>query len=92
MRFFGIFNVTILLGGVFGGFVKLIYKLFGINIDDTFGAWMVGVSILILLFIIYKNIFKFSLTEKATSGLSKEVTYILSTLAVLMLVCAPFIK
>ena len=52
--------VFLILGSLMGALMKLIYASLGINVDDTNGGWLVGLSILILIFVLYRNRLQFS--------------------------------
>ncbi len=55
-----IIAILSILGSLMGTSVKLIYAGFGINVDHTGGAWLAGLSILTLLFVLYRNKLQFS--------------------------------
>ena len=52
--------IFLILGSLMGALVKLIYASIGINVDHTNGGWIVGVSILLLIFVLYRNRLQFS--------------------------------
>ena len=71
--------------------MKLIYASLGINVDDTNGGWLVGLSILILIFVLYRNRLQFFGFYKGEGKLkiSKTVSIYLISCSVLMLILAP---
>lgn len=86
--------ILIIIGGLLGGLVKLIYSGFGINVDDTNGAWLVGTSILIILFVLYRNKLQFSGFYKGEEKvkLPRRVSTILVSSSIIMLIIAPIIN
>ena len=72
--------------------MKLIYSSIGINVDYTSGAWLEGLAILILLFVLYRNNLQFSGFYKGTGKekLPKKVGTSLIFCSVILLVLAPF--
>ncbi len=92
LEFIRVIVILLILGGLIGAFVKLIYASFGINVDNTNGAWLVGISILILIFVLYKNKLQFSGFYKGAGKvkLSKKVGISLILWSVIMLILAPF--
>lgn len=86
-----IIAIFLILGSIIGALMKLIYASLGINVDNTAGAWIVGLSILILIFVFYRNKLQFSGFYKGEQRLKlpKTVSNILVTCSVLMLILAP---
>jgi len=86
--------MLLIVGGLLGGFVKLIYASFGINVDDTKGAWLVGVSILIILFVLYRNKLQFSGFYRSSEKvkLPNRISTILVSSSIIMLIIAPIIR
>ncbi|ULT59450.1 hypothetical protein L1999_13365 [Neobacillus drentensis] len=76
MEFIRIIVILLILGGLKGAFLKFIYTSFGINVDNANGPWLVGLSILILLFVLYRNKLQFSGFYKGSGKvkLSKKVS------------------
>jgi len=72
--------------------MNVIYSSFGIDLDYTIGSWLVGLAILILLFVLYRNNLQFSGFYKGTGKekLSKKVGTSLIFCSVILLVLAPF--
>ncbi|MFJ7951695.1 hypothetical protein ACIQZG_09220 [Lysinibacillus sp. NPDC096418] len=87
-----IIGILILLGGLMGALVKLLFAIFGINVDNTNGGWIVGISILILIFVLYRNKFQFYGFYKGREivKLPKKVTDCLVLCSITMLFIAPF--
>ncbi|MBK5499958.1 hypothetical protein [Peribacillus sp. TH14] len=52
--------IIFILGSLTGALVNLIYAGMEINVDNTTGGWFVGVAILIILFVFYRNRLRFS--------------------------------
>ncbi|WP_019413310.1 hypothetical protein [Paenisporosarcina sp. TG20] len=86
--------IFMILGGIMGGLAKLIYAILGLNLNNTNGAWLVGISIIVLLFVLYKNKLQFSgfLKEGGQVKLSNTLSVFLISGSVLMLIFAPFFK
>ncbi|ARF15530.1 hypothetical protein [Sporosarcina ureae] len=86
--------ILLIIGGLLSALVKLIYTGFGINVDDTNGAWLVGVSILIILFVLYRNKLQFSGFYKGEENvkLSRRMSTILISSSIIMLIIAPVIR
>ena len=83
--------IFLILGSLMGALVKLIYASVGINVDHTNGGLIVGVSILLLIFVLYRNRFQFSGFYKGGKRfkLPKIVSFYLVSCSVLMLIVAP---
>lgn len=83
--------IFLILGSLMGALMKLIYANLGINVDNTTGAWIVGLSILTLIFVLYRNKLQFSGFYKGEQRLKlpKTVSNILVSCSVLMLILAP---
>ena len=86
-----IIAILLILGGLMGAFIKVIYASFGVNVDNTNGSWLVGLSILILLFVLYRNKLQFSGFYKGAgrAKLSKKVGISLIFCSFIMLILAP---
>ncbi|MEH7107836.1 MULTISPECIES: hypothetical protein [Bacillaceae] len=84
--------ILVILGGVMGGIAELIYKSLGLHVDQTSGGWLVGISILILLLVFYRNKLQFSgfYNGGGRKKLPRKVSVTLVSLSVIMLVIAPF--
>ncbi|QOV11875.1 hypothetical protein [Viridibacillus arvi] len=84
--------IFLLLGGIMGSIVKQIYSQFDINVDNTTGGWLVGISILMLLFVLYRNKLQFSGFYKTKNQvkLPKIMSYTCTIFAISMLFIAPF--
>lgn len=59
LEIFRIIVIFFIVGAALGGLLKIIYKSIGINVDNTNGGWLVGFSILIFFFILYRNKLQF---------------------------------
>ncbi|ULT59393.1 hypothetical protein L1999_13045 [Neobacillus drentensis] len=91
MEFIRIIAILLILGGLMGDIVKLKYASFGVNVDNTNGALLVGFSILILLFVLYRNKLQFSGFYKSAGRekLPKKVGISLVFCSFIMLILAP---
>ena len=85
--------IFLILGSIMGVLIKLVYGNFGINVDNTNGGWMVGLSILIIIFVLYRNRLQFSGFYKGEHRvkLSKTLSAFLISSSVLMLIFAPLV-
>lgn len=95
LELFRIIAILLIFGAVLGGLVKLIYTSFlGINVDNTIRGWFVGSSIIIILFVLYRNKLQFSGFYKgeAMVKLPRIISISLISCAVIMLVIAPFLN
>ena len=83
--------IFLILGSFMGALMKLIYASLGINVDNTNGGWIVGLSILTLIFVLYRNRLQFSGFYKGEKRLKlpKTVSIFLVSCSVLMLIFAP---
>lgn len=83
--------VLLVIGGLMGELAKLIYMSFGINVDNTNGGWLVGLSILIFLFVLYRNKLQFSgyYEGKDKEKLPKSVSNFLILCSFVLLILAP---
>ncbi|PIC98932.1 hypothetical protein CSV68_10555 [Sporosarcina sp. P29] len=86
--------ILLIIGALLSGLVKLIYTSFGASVDDTNGAWLVGVAILIILFVLYRNKLQFSGFYKGDKNvkLPRSISAILVSSSILMLIIAPIIR
>ena len=86
--------IFLILGSLMGALVKLIYASMGINVDQTNGGLIVGVSILLLIFVLYRNRLQFSGFYKGEKRikLPKIVSVFLVSCSVLMLIVAPLFR
>ena len=86
-----IIAIFLILGSIMGVLMKLVYANLGINVDNTSGAGIVGLSILILIFVLYRNRLQFSGFYKGEQQLKlpKTVSIFLISCSVLMLIFAP---
>lgn len=85
--------IFLILGSLMGALMKLVYRSLGINVDNTNGAWIVGLSILILIFVLYRNRLQFSGFYKGKQRLKlpKTISIFLISCSVLMLIFAPLL-
>jgi hypothetical protein len=94
LEVFRIIAIFFVLGSLMGGLMKLMYASLGINVDNTTGAWLVGSSIIILLFVLYRNKLQFSgfYTSEGSVKLTRNVSISLVLCSVLMLILAPLLR
>lgn len=86
------FFLFLIIGGIIGGIINLIYSLFDIQVNGTNGGWLVGISILFILLVIYKNKFQFSLLYKGVINKKKLSPFLTKScllLSVCLLILAP---
>lgn len=88
-----IIAIFLLLGSLMGGLIKLVYVSLGLNVVNTNGAGIVGLSIFILIFVLYRNRLQFSGFYKGEQRLKlpKTVSIFLISCSVLMLIFAPLL-
>lgn len=81
--------IFMLLGGFIGGIVASIYTSY--EVSETY-AWLGGIAILLLLFVLYRNKLQFSgwYKGKSKEKLPKAVSTILIIIAILLFF-TPFI-
>jgi hypothetical protein len=89
-----IMAIFLIIGAVLGGLVNLVYASIGINVDDTFGGWLVGLAIIILLFVLYRNKLQFSGWYKGDckEKLPKIVSRMLIFVSICLLILAPLVS
>ncbi|KRF67727.1 hypothetical protein ASG99_14445 [Bacillus sp. Soil768D1] len=77
-----------------GALVNLIYAGMEINVDNTTGGWFVGVAILIILFVFYRNRLQFSgfYKGKGKEKLSNKISIFLICFSMLMITIAPLFR
>lgn len=83
--------ILLIVGGLMTALVQVIYTSFGIHVDGTNGGWLVGESILILLFVLYRNWLQFSgfYNGEGRVKLPKKVSLSLIACSLLMLTLVP---
>lgn len=86
--------ILLIIGSLMWGLVKLMYTAFGIHVDDTRSAWLVGVSILIFLFVLYRNKLQFSgfYNGDEKVKLPRRISTLLVSSAIIMLMIAPVFR
>ena len=86
--------IFIILGLLMGTLIKFIYSSLGINIEDTYGGLMVSLSILIIIFVLYRNKLQFTGFYKGEKRvkLPIAVSVFLVSCSVLMLIFAPLLQ
>ncbi len=89
LEFLRFIVILILLGSLLGGVSKLIYNMFGINLDHTVGGWMVGCAILISITVFYKNRFQKTVFYKG-HPFSPTIRKTLLFVSLMMFIMAPF--
>jgi hypothetical protein len=86
--------IIFILGSLMGALVNLIYAGMEINVDNTTGGWFVGVAILIILFVFYRNRLQFSgfYKGKGKEKLSNKISIFLICFSMLMVTIAPLFR
>lgn len=86
--------IIFILGSLMGALVNLIYAGMEINVDNTTGGWLVGVAILIILFVFYRNRLQFSgfYKGKGKEKLSNKISIFLICFSMLMITIAPLFR
>ncbi|MFI8492534.1 hypothetical protein ACIGC1_06440 [Peribacillus butanolivorans] len=86
--------IIFILGSLMGALVNLIYAGMEINVDNTTGGWFVGVAILIILFVFYRNRLQFSgiYKGKGKEKLSNKISIFLICFSMLMITIAPLFR
>ncbi|MFE4429166.1 hypothetical protein ACFY5J_18360 [Peribacillus butanolivorans] len=86
--------IIFILGSLMGALVNLIYASMEINVDNTAGGWFVGVAILIILFVFYRNRLQFSgfYKGKGKEKLSNKISIFLICFSMLMVTIAPLFR
>lgn len=89
IRIIAIFTI---LGALFSRLLQLIYENLHITISNQYG-WIIGVSIFLLLFVLYRNKMQFSgwYNGKKMDKLSKKTTCLLVILSCCLLVLVPLL-
>ena len=88
IRIMALFSI---LGSFMGALLRLIYKSFGINIDQSTGGWLVSLSIFMLFFLLYRNKLQFSGFYKSSNSvkLSKTMSVLLISGSAFLIIIAP---
>jgi small-conductance mechanosensitive channel len=94
LELFRIIAIIFILGSLLGALVKLIYASMEINVDNTTGGWFVGIAILILLFVFYRNRLQFSgfYNGEGNNKLSKKLSVSLISFSIFMIIVAPLFR
>ncbi|MFE4426410.1 hypothetical protein ACFRH9_04825 [Peribacillus butanolivorans] len=94
LELFRIITIILVIGMVMGFIINSIYAIFGINVENTRGGWIVAMGIFPLLYVLYKNRLQFSGVYKngGQVKLSSRATTILLCSSVLMLTVAPLFR
>jgi hypothetical protein len=92
LELFRIVIIYLLLGGIMGGLAKLMYAKLGIEIDNTYGALLVGLAIFLFIFVLYRNKIQFIGFYKGPGKvkLSNPTSIFLICCSFLMLILVPF--
>lgn len=88
-----ILAIFLIIGGLLSSFAFALYASFGFEVANTNGGMLVGVAILLILFVLYRNKLQFSgfYKGKGMTKLQRKVSLSLLTCSVLMLLMAPFL-
>ena len=86
-----ILAILLIIGGLLSSIVFTLYASFGFEIANTNGGMPVGIAILLILFVLYRNKLQFSgfYKGKGMTKLSKNASISLVSCAVLLLIAAP---
>ncbi|MDY0406797.1 hypothetical protein P5G51_016800 [Virgibacillus sp. 179-BFC.A HS] len=82
------------LGGIILSVIaNSLYAAFGVIIQNTNRGWLVGISILLLLFVWYRNRLQFTgfYRSKRQVKLPKAATWSIVTSASVLLIAVPFV-
>ncbi|MFD1335829.1 hypothetical protein ACFQ4N_09740 [Oceanobacillus iheyensis] len=82
-----------LLGFIFSKAVMFIYSSIGIQLDNHYGGIIAGISIIISIFVLYRNKLQFSGFYKSDKNvkLSNPVSIFLFSISIIMLIIAPYL-
>ncbi|SEN69061.1 hypothetical protein SAMN05192533_11784 [Mesobacillus persicus] len=85
MELLRIMIIFLVFGGLLGVILVKVYS--ALNINTTYG-WLGGISILVLLFILYRNKLQFSgwYNGKGREKLSKRASYLLFMISIFLLI------
>ncbi|ALC83012.1 MULTISPECIES: hypothetical protein [Bacillus] len=94
LELFRIVAIIFILGSLMGALVNLIYASMEINVDNPTGGWFVGVAILLLLFVLYRNRLQFSgfYKSKGKEKLSNKISIFLICFSMLLITIAPLFR
>ncbi|GGA60399.1 hypothetical protein GCM10008025_00520 [Ornithinibacillus halotolerans] len=86
--------ILLFFGAILGGAMNVLYGMFGVNVANTNGGFLIGVAILILLFVLYRNKLQFIGFYKGDGRgkLPKKVSASLVTSSVLLMLIAPYVQ
>ncbi|KZE69182.1 hypothetical protein AWM68_02630 [Fictibacillus phosphorivorans] len=86
--------IVFVFGGVMGAVIKAIHTQLGFNLENTNGGWLVGISIFLLVFVLYRNKLQFSgfYKDNKKEKLPRKVSAALILCSFLLLVIAPLIS
>lgn len=93
LEFIRVLLILFLSWAIIWAIVSGVYKVIGFDLDNMYGAWIASLSVLMLIFVLYRNKLQFSgfYKGKEVVKLSRNMTVSLISLSVLMLFIAPFI-
>ncbi|WP_409253317.1 hypothetical protein V1502_05215 [Bacillus sp. SCS-153A] len=94
LELFRIIAIFLILGAMLGGILNLIYGSIGVNVENTNGGWLAGISIFIFLFVLYRNKLQFSGFYKGENQvkLPRKVSVPLIFCSILMIIIAPIFR
>lgn len=83
--------IFLIFGALMGTLLKVVYASMGTDVNNTGGAGMMGLSILILIFVWYRNRLQFSGFYKGEKRLKlpKTASVLLVSCSVLVLILVP---
>ncbi|MGG3944006.1 hypothetical protein ABEV54_21565 [Peribacillus psychrosaccharolyticus] len=87
-----IMAIVLVFGAIMSGAAHWVFSSFGVQVNDSIAGLLISISVLILLFVWYRNKLQFSgFVKKGQKKLSKKVSTSLITLSIFMLVTAPMV-
>ena len=91
---YGVWAIIFILSSLMGALVKLVYASMEINVDNTTGGWFVGIAILLLLFVLYRNRLQFSgfYNEEGNKKLPKKLSVTLIGFSIFMIIVAQLFR
>ncbi|MBN6189161.1 hypothetical protein JQN58_20110 [Aneurinibacillus sp. BA2021] len=93
LEIFRVIVLLLLLGGLLGTVVKSMYRAVGVDLSHNEFAWLIGVSILLLLLVLYRNTLQFSgwYVGKERKKLPPRIARFLVCCSAALLVAVPFL-
>ncbi|MFT9847035.1 hypothetical protein [Aneurinibacillus sp. REN35] len=85
--------LLLLLGGLLGTVLKSMYTAVGVDLSHNEYSWLIGISILLLLLVLYRNMLQFSgwYVGKGRKKLPPRMSLFLVLCSAALLVVVPFL-